>query len=457
MKLNTEQDFNCCKTVSCKNFGVKESVDYTYKSKRLGYLSIECNACGSNPPWIDNQLIENILKEKLAFHFARKISHCHHCYQYFFFNDKNEAQLHGFTAAGTQRLKCKSCQRIYSLSRHKNISIIRLVLQTIVENMDINNAIRKTGLSARLYYFYLEKLSLLLTNYSRLQEQEVMQRDYIALQTEGKVVHLNHQRGFYSLLTAEANSGYILLQTSNLTKQLLGEQDIYNSTEDTVIKDYHQHNLESEIEQHYQQTLQRKHFEQLLVGELKPIKHCQLIYPNKLVYVHFSMLRAFTKKSQRHGHYIELESSIRAAALMSSITEIAQNKADIYYYLPFKNNHESIVNKKVGWWGDRWFSFDLGAYSPITNSLNNENPFQLQETEQLNDYFLYLNKHLNKGLNSFNTIEQFCEIHRVLYNFCELKNAKSRAMKFALTDTTYTPEELLNEAINLIDYSNLEK
>lgn len=451
--FDIRKDFNCCKTISCKNFGVNGSEDYVYKSRRLGYLSVECKACGSNPPWINNELIENIQKEKLTFHFARKITHCKHCYQYFFFNEKNTAKLHGFTGAGTQRLKCNNCHRIYSLGRHKNIDAIRQVLQTIIDNLDINVAIRKTGLSARLYYFYLEKLSLLFTNYSRLKEQDVMERKYIALQTEGKVLHLHHKRGFYTLLSAEAESGYVLLQTNNLTKQKLLERDVYNTCENTIIKDTHANNVENEIKQHYQQTLYRKHFEKLLIGEIKAINHCNLLYPNKLVYVHFSLLRAFIQKAQRYSHYIELESSIRAAAVMSAYPEIKTGKADVYYYLPFLNNQEVLNNKKIGWWGDRWFSFELGAYSSITNNSKNDIPFHLNDTDHLNRYYTYLEQNLNKSLNSFNTIANFSEIHRVLFNFCQAHRDKTPAMSFGLIESALTATELLNEAIYLSDYT----
>lgn len=451
--FDIRKDFNCCKTVSCKNFGVADSEDYVYQSKRLGYLSIECKACGSNPPWINNQLIENILKEKLDFHFARKITHCRHCYSHFFFNEKNGSQLHGFTVAGTQRLKCKNCQRVYSESKHKNIDAIALVLQTIIDKLDINSAIRKSGLPARLYYFYLEKLSLLFTNFSRLKEQDEVNRASLALQTEGKVLHLHHKRGFYTLLTAEADSGYILLQTNNLTRENLLKQDIYSSTENTVIKEAYANNVENEIKNHYQQTLHRKHFEKLLIGELKAINHCNLIYPNKLVYVHFSLLRGFIKKTQHYSHYIELESSIRAAALMSAHPEIKSGKADIYYYLPFLNNQQMIKNRKVGWWSDRWFSFELGAYSLLTNNNETQYPFKMDDTNHLNRYYDYLNAHLNKSLNSFNTITNLSEIHRVLYNFCYHQENKTTAMHFGLADKVYDPKELLNEAIAYKEYT----
>ena len=446
-------DFNCCKTVSCRNFGVVKSSDYIYKSRRLGFLSLECTACGSNPPWVNNELINSLIKEKLSFHFARKISHCRNCYQYFFFNDKNTAQLHGFTPAGTQRLKCKHCHRIYSQQKHKNIDAMRAVLKSVVENIDINTALKESGLSSRLYYFYLEKLSLLLINFSRLKEQGVIETEYIALQTEGKIMCLNSKRGFYTLLTSEAESGYILLQSINLTQQELQQQDIYNSTEDSNIKDNPTDNIHNKLTFHYQQTLQRKHFERLLIGELKPIKHCHLIYPNKLVYVHFTLLRGFIRKAERYRHYIELESSIRSAVLMSAYPEIDQKKADIYYYLPFPNNRETLNNKKIGWWDDRWFSFESGAYSPITNTLQNGPTFRLKNTDYLNIYYHYLDTHLNKNLNSFNTITNFSEIHRVLFNFCHEYEGKTAATKFNLNQVTLTPNELLDAAVNLIDHT----
>jgi hypothetical protein len=453
MMFNIRKDFNCCKAVHCKNFGVIDSIDYVYKSKRLGYLAIECKACGSNPPWINNQLINAIFEEKIRFHFGRKLTHCKKCYAYFFFNDKNKAQLHGFTPAGTQRLKCDNCQHIYTASRHKNIDAMRAVLQTILDNEDINLAIKQTKLSTRLYYFYLEKLSLLFTNFSRLKEQEVMTRDYIALQTEGRVVHLKHNRGFYTLLTAESNSGYVLLQTTNITKEKLLKEDIYNSTENTIIQNTHANNLENEINNRYQQTLQRKHFERLLVGQLSPIKHCHLIYPNKLVYVHFSMLRAFIQKTERYGHYIELESSIRAAAMMSASPEIKTKRADIYYYFPFAHDQAPLNHKKVGWWNDRWSQFEHGAYSALTDSLKNENPFTINDTQQIARYYTYLNEKLNKSLNSFNSLLHFSEIHRVVFNFCQANNGQTAAVKFGLTESNYDPMTLLEEAVNLTDFN----
>ena len=159
------------------------------------------------------------------------------------------------------------------------------------------------------------------------------------------------------------------------------------------------------------------------------------------------------QKTQRYSHYIELESSIRAAAVMSAYPEIKTGTADVYYYLPFLNNQETLNNKKIGWWSDRWFSFELGAYSSITNNSTNDAPFRLNDTEHLTRYYNYLEQNLNKSLNSFNTVTNFSEIHRVLFNFCQVHKNNTAAMSFGLIETPLTATELLNEAIYLSDYT----
>jgi len=77
----------------------------------------------------------------------------------------------------------------------------------------------------------------------------------------------------------------------------------------------------------------------------------------------------------------------------------------------------------------------------------------LNNAEHLNCYYTYLEENLNKSLNSFNTIANFSEIHRVLFNFCQTHRDKTPAMSFGLIETPLTAVELLNEAIHLSDYT----
>ncbi|PKH01923.1 hypothetical protein CXF72_14680, partial [Psychromonas sp. MB-3u-54] len=441
------KDFNCCKTVHCENFAVAESADYIQKSRQLGYLSIGCKLCGSYPPWINNKLVAKIVNEKLEVNFARKLTGCPKCAQYFFFSQSTQSISHGYTSAGTQRKKCAACDAVFTLPHFKNINALRLILTTITANQEIKKAIKATGLSARLYYFYLDKLARILVNFSRLNEEKVIQRNHLALYTQGKVVHLAHKRGFYTLLTSDLDSGYLLLQNNNLTRASLPKKSVYDAQKNTIISVNENDNLETALIKRYEQHLKRKHFEQLLVGELKPTTGCHLIYPDKLAYAHFQLLKAFTEKTSSYSHYIEHESCFRAAALMASAADIKTAKADIYFYLVSYKGSEHLQGRKIGWWGDKWFSNDFGAYCPIASSTKFNTDLKLSDTSSNSVFSSYLDSHLNKGINSINVIDNLSEIHRIIFNYCELKNKTSRAKLLKATDTIYTPQSLLDAAL----------
>lgn len=448
--IKFRKDFNCCKNVNCNNFGVLNSQDYIYKSRRLGYLSIECKACGSNPPWINNRLVNKIFKEKFDFQFGRNSTGCPSCYKYFFVTEKTDSKLHGFTSAGTQRKKCNQCNSVFTPKKYKNIDALKLVLSSINFQNDIRESIKSTGLPPRLYYFYLNKLALIFSNFSRISEERAVTRKYLALYSEGKVLHLEHQRGFYTLITAEADSGYILLQSNNITQQSLSKKDIYCAHTNTIITDPDTDNIENILIDHYRQNLKRKHFEQLLVGELKPITKCHLIYPDKLVYIHFQLLRAFTKKAQQYTHFIQHESCLRAATLMAAYADIKKANADVYYFLAAAPSADALQGKEIGWWKDKWFSNEQGAYCPITSQLPRAGEITLPDGATINLFYAYLNKSINKSINSMNVIDNLSEIHRVIFNYCELKDQRTRAQYFAVADKAYTPLSLLDDALKMI-------
>ena len=450
LMVTFRKNFNCCKTVCCKNFGVVDSEDYIYKSERLGYRSTECKACGSNPPWIKNSLVNKVLKEKLEFQFGRKLTGCPKCHNFFFITERTDAKRHGFTPAGSQRKKCSQCNSIFTLQNFKNIDALKSVLAAVITKKEVRSLLKSTGLSARLYYFYLNKLALIFSNFSRLNEETVMKRKRLAMYTQGRVLHLEHRRGLYTLITAEVESGYILLQTNNLTKQNISDRYSYDERDNTIISTSDSNNIENALIDRYQQNMKRKHFEQLLVGELKPISRCHLIYPDKLTYIHFQLLNVFVEKVDKYAHYIEHESCLRAAALMAAYPEIKKGRAGVYFFLPFSNADDSLQGKEVGWWKDRWFSNKFGAYCPIVSETEDEIDFKRPLGNSIALFYGYLDKHMDKGVNSMNVIDNLSEIHRVIFNYCELKNGKTRANHFAVSNKVYTPESLLDDALKMI-------
>ncbi|WP_435236646.1 hypothetical protein ACR30L_03435 [Psychromonas sp. PT13] len=444
------KNFNCCKTVSCKNFGVIESDDYVYKSERLGYWATECRACGSHPPWIKNTVVNAVFDEKFAYQFGRKLTGCPQCNDCFFLTEETQAKLNGFTSAGTQRKKCIQCQHVFTVAKIKNKEALNHVLNAVLAKTELNESIKNTGLSARLYYFYLDKLALIFSNFSRLNEEKSLHKQKMAMTTQGKLLHFSHQRGIYHLITAEVESGYILLQTNNLTKQKISDYYSYDEKENTIITSIDSDNLENVIIERYQQHMKRNHFEQLLVGELKPVSKCRLIYPDKLTYVHFQLLNVFVEHVDTYIHYIEHESCFRSAALMAAYPDIKAGSANVCFFIPFKNANDFSQGKEMGWWKDKWFSDNSGGYSPIVNQQNISEDIKRPLGDSVDLFADYLQQRLYQGVNSMAVIDNLSEIHRTIFNYCELSSHATTANKLAITDRVYTPETLLDEALQLI-------
>ncbi|WP_413700014.1 hypothetical protein ACLKMH_22365 [Psychromonas sp. KJ10-10] len=447
--LKFTKDYNCCKTVGHENFGVTDSESYIQQSERLGYVSTECQLCGSNAPWINNELVQQVLEEKLDQQFAKKVVGCKKCDSYFFISSTPDSKRHGYTSAGTQRKKCSQCNAIFTLPDFKNTVAMKIVLASLLGNKDIKTAVSESGLSARLYYFYLNKLAILLSNFSRDNESKHLTGDYIGLHSEGRLLELKHKRGIYLLFSAEIDSGYILLQTHNLTKRDFAEEFIYHEKESTIATNINSNNLETVLLARYQRNLERNHFEQLIMGDIKPIVKCNAIYPDKVAYIHFQLLKVFTGKVKKYDHFIEHESTLRSASLMSSYNEIKSKDANVYYFLPFEGG-EHFNGKRLGWWNDIWFSNNVGAFCPITCKLNPDTHFRLNKGEAIESFFQYLNMRVNKSVSSMQVIDNLLEIYRVIYNYCIPIENKTPACVLGISEQSYTPEQLFELALKQI-------
>jgi hypothetical protein len=261
---------------------------------------------------------------------------------------------------------------------------------------------------------------------------------------------LSHQRGIYSLFTAEIKSGYILLQTHNLTKHVFADEFIYHETKSTLATNIKSDNLAAVLLARYQKNLERNHFEQLIVGDLKPIMKCNAIYPDKVAYIHFQLLNVFTSKAEKYDHFIEHESTLRSAALMSSYNAIKDKQAEVYYFLPFVGGSENLNGKRLGWWNDIWFSNKVGAFSPITCKLNMNPSFTLEKGDAIENFYQYLNNNVNKQVNSMQVIDNISEIFRVIYNYCLPRQGQTAACLLGVSDKAYTPEQLFDLALKQI-------
>ena len=119
-----------------------------------------------------------------------------------------------------------------------------------------------------------------------------------------------------------------------MTQLSIYHEDIYQTQRTTVVVNNERASTEDMLIDRYIQNNQRMHFEQLLLGELKTLPKCSLIYPYKLPYVHFQLLSAFTHKLEQYTHFIDHESTLRAGALMESLEAIKNNNASLYFVVP---------------------------------------------------------------------------------------------------------------------------
>jgi hypothetical protein len=451
-------NLNCCKTISCANFSVSvgENTAYIEKSTKMGFVATACMICGSNSPWIDNELIRQLFLEKEKLHFGRKLNGCVNCSNLFFSNDnflKKDSQ-YGFTSAGTPRHRCSTCQKIYSKRHFKNTDPLKKILDAIIADTETGEMVKSTGLSSRLYYFYLDKLASVLSNFSRQNEQNKLNVKNLVMHTQGNKLSLKGKKGLYNLVTVEPSSGYLLLQSINLTQVEVKKEEIYSAIRNTMITDDPSLNLQSLINSHYQQTMQRTHFEELLIGNLKTINKCHQIYPKNLAYVHFQLLKAFTKKADHYAHYISHESSLRSGALMAVAGDLKGNRAEVYYFHPFSDplKKEKLRGQKIGWWSDRWFSDEFGAYCSITTPKNNRNNLHLSQKNSVCLFNEYLSSKMYKKFNSMSVIENILEVHRALFNYCLTSNGSSQtpASTLGLFDKKLTAQELLDEALQCL-------
>lgn len=450
-------NLNCCKTTSCSNFGKPFTDNHPTlnKNNNLGFLGVDCKLCGSHSPWVKQSLITKVLNEKTLLKFGLKAVGCLKCQPVFFSGVDTKSTAFGFTGAGTPRRKCNNCHHVFTLPNFKNVDALKSVLNAILANVEIQETIKLSGLPARLYYFYLNQLAVIFSNYSRLNEQNKLYTQRLVTHTVGGVIPFQHGRGVYNLISAEAKSGYILLQSNNLTELELAKDDTYESNKNTIPV------AEGEclvdiIKGRYAQNLTRQHFESLLIGPLKAIKKCTYMNPRTAINVHFQLLKVFTQHSEQYAHYIEHESCFRTAALVNSLKNIKKGNAEIYYYYPFvcTNKARRLKGEKMGWWNDRWFSNDFGAYCSITTPKNTREDLRLTERDCVYSYFKHLSENFNKGLNSYSVINNLFEIHRVLFNYTTLKNKTTRAVIAGLAPKPLSIDDLLDESLKTLEKLN---
>lgn len=447
------EEFNCCKSFGCENLGLTESPDYSL-SHQLGYPALHCQSCGSYPPLVDNQTINQLVQHKFGQHFALSPAGCPHCKPNFFDPEPLGTQRYGRTSANQPRLACLGCAKVFTKPRWPLESKQISLLEGILAGLTPMQLMSELALVPKLYYQQLQRLATGLRFVSRQLEAKQARAAWRGLLTESGTLEFAAQKRIWLLASADASSGYLYLVNHNLMPECVAEAGHYQSEFDSRLAQSKQIGLLDALRARYKQTMTRPHFEDLNYGQAKPLRATTLVKPASLAYAHFQMLSPFTDQAEFFHHYLEHESCIRGAALMEAIEAIRVDHAEVFYVFrhPCEANTLPKQGNNVGWWNDRWYPAPFGAYSPITyknqkpHSLDLAYPLACQAfLEQLADNRPY-------QLKSEGPLNAWLEIQRIGFNYMQTDlQGLSAAMRLGIMEKVCEASDLVHMAHTAIE------
>ncbi|MFM2485729.1 hypothetical protein ABUE30_11790 [Celerinatantimonas yamalensis] len=411
---------NCCKSWGCKNFGLTASADYQPLSYHLGYPALYCAECGSYPPLIDNQLVTQLIAEKLPQQFPQTMDQCPNGCD---LTTLKRPQRYGLTSAGRQRLRCRHCLKVYTPTKPATAALLHTLAEHLTQSLNATTSIQRLGITSKRYYQLLHEFALLLGRYTRQLEQQFAPKELLAMQTEGHVLAFAGGLRLWLLTSSEATSGYQLMSTHNLSE--LSEPDAhYQNKADNRLTTFADAPLTEALKRRYQQLMNRYHFEDLQYGPSPCWRRHYLIQPSLVTYAHFQMLRSITDSAHHLHHYLEQESCMRGAAIMGSIERIREKQAEVFYLFAHPDRQTAFLadGRAVGWWRDRWFSTPFGGYCPVTERSHYRYPFQMRDIQTNQHYFEYLDTHFPRTLKSLTPINDHLLIQRCRYNLVTQAN-----------------------------------
>lgn len=437
-------ELNCCKSWGCENFGLPHSEDYQPLSHHLGYPALHCKRCGSFPPLIDSALIDKLIQEKLPYQLPRSPMDCPDClptYERFTY----PAHRYGVTSAGHQRLRCRSCKKVYTPSQPPKFDLLCQFYNVLNQQLRATEAIKQLNISSKQYYQLLQWCAILLGQLTRSLEHRYFPKQLLALQSESTVIELSGGLRLWLLSSAEATSGYQLMDSHNLT-QLSLDQGGYNEHGDNRLHKYAELPLTQALKKRYQQLLSRYHFEDLQYGPSNQWNRYHLVQPRLIAYAHFQMLQSLISPQIHQHHYLEQESCIRGAAIMGAISQIRRQQADIFYLFAHPDQQTAFLadGRPVGWWKDRWFNTTFGGYCPITERRNYRFPFKMNDIASNQIYFQEIKKKIPSYLKSLSPLNAWLILLRCQFNFLEQQHAVP-ASKLGMP-TYKTPTSFLKAA-----------
>ena len=358
-------EYNGCKTYGCPNCGQQDLSIYS-RSNRLGYDAWHCPECGAFPPVLSNQPIIELAQQIKREQFDLAIFDSCDCLQ---------PQLHryGFTASGSQRVKCAQCQQVVTLPNVEKLSKqLQPIMDALIKGVTPDNLQKVCKLSNKAFSQRITMLANLLTYASRQWEANfslplIQTRTCVQTCRSGFQHHQSQQRETYlwTVSSADARSGYMLLINDNaLSSQssLLSEalpSGIYklDAVEQKVEDD---EDVLSKAEKTYSKIMARSQFDMLAYAEHRHAlsKEALIFRPVYAAHAHFQNLRQKVISFPPQAIVLEHESFLRGAAITAFCEEVSRDQTALFYCHVQKqmpNSKSTAMTKTMSWWNEKWY------------------------------------------------------------------------------------------------------
>ena len=391
---------NFCKNPLCQNYGVPASLrkfarrvtaipvlpgaDYTISGAGAGFPVLLCRLCGESLPMKSNQGISEEIDRISGYLKLPQPPSCpnasceHHAVP--LGGEDGAYYAYGKTSQGSQRYRCRSCGKTFSISHrstlrqrlpHKNLQVFRLLMN----KMPVARMHEVTGLSFQTIYdkidfIHRQCMRFALKHERKLLDGMAIQRLYVAVDRQDYVVNWARRKDkrnitLRALGSADLGTGYVFGMNLNFDPALspamiepqaqsLGDYDVAypfrryarfwlepdydKAVTETQLrlskrKKRSLASLESDIAGAYDDADARmdvESSEMMTIADAWPRQGMQ-VRNEYTMYAHFYHLQQLFRGVEKVRFFMDQESGIRAACLAAFEREIKERRCDAFY------------------------------------------------------------------------------------------------------------------------------
>lgn len=399
---------NFCKNPGCPNFGMPASTEkqprgpgardrnrdaYTVsgsKRREAHAMFLTCHYCGELPSMKSNQAIQEELLRLSSYLQPQPAASCPNedCPNHRTpVDDKHGYYSFGKTAAGSQRYRCRTCSKTFSVKQraslkhrkpHKNL----LVFQLLMNKTPFRRISEIVGLSMPAVYdkldFIHQQCLAFISNRERKLADLALTRLYVAVDRQNYLVNWTDggdKRNIvlYSLGSADHKTGYVFgihlnFDPSLIKREVLEDADIRKDSELPapfrryarlwLPEDYAEalnnnglaslpaHGpLRQRIKVTYDEAMEREDveaYDNQDVTTRLPQQGFQ-VHAEYTLYGHFFFLKQLFRNVEKVRFFLDQESGIRAACLSAFQQKVKEKRCDAFYV---RINKDLTVNEK---------------------------------------------------------------------------------------------------------------